>query len=732
MEPIRVETEFAGRKLIIETGKLALQASGSVTVQYGDTVVFAAATMSSQVRGDMDFFPLTVDYEEKFYASGKINGSRFIKREGRPSDNAVLTSRLIDRAIRPLFPKNLRNDVQIICSVLSADGETDPAMVAMLAASAAMMVGGLPFEGPIAGMAIGLKDDKFIVSPTYLEEAEGILSLFVAGTSEHIMMVEAGANEVSEEKMIEAFALAQENMKPLVKLQEELIKKVKPEKLEDFELSELGNETINIGDDTFRIIKLKDEVDNYVTETMLDDVIFSNEKKDYAKNLEALYAATIDKFASVEEFPKASLRAAIDNLLKYRLRKHILENDKRPDGRNPKEIRPITCEVGLLPRTHGSAVFKRGETQALTIATLASKGAGQMVEDMDMSFTRYYMHHYNFPPYSAGETRPLRSPGRREIGHGYLAERALKPMIPDIMDFPYTIRVVTEIMASSGSTSQAAVCGSTLSLMDAGVPIKRPVSGIAMGLVIDQESGNYKVLSDIKDLEDFGGDMDFKVAGTSEGITALQMDIKVKGLSLEILKNALAQAKEGRAHILGEMLKVLDKPRSELSQNAPRAISMQVRPDQIREVIGSGGKVINGIIDETGVDIDIDDDGKIFIYAKDQESADKAQKIVQQITYQFTPGEIFEGNVVKIITSADGKEIGAIVERFPGKDGMVHISEFANRRIEKISEVCKIGDKLKVKVIDVDPVRGRVSLSHKATLDRESSVPARKPAPKKG
>jgi len=717
MENYKVETELAGRKLSIETGKLALQANGSVTVRYGDTVVFAAATMGKEPKTDIDFFPLTVAYEEKWYASGKISMSRFIKREGRPTDNAILTSRLIDRSIRPLFPNNLRNEVQVICSVLSSDGENDPAVAALLAASTALMMGGLPFDGPIAAASFGLKEDKLIINPSYQEEEEGLLSLTVSGSKDTIVMVEASAKEVPEEKILEAFAAAQEPIEKMVKLQEELLAKAKPKKLE-FTVSEIGNETITMGDETFRVLKIKDEVENYITDTMLDEVVFAENKASYDQKIRDLYESVTDKFSQVEEFPKESLKAATDKLLKERLRKHILENEKRPDGRSLKEVRPISAETGLLPRTHGSAVFQRGETQALTITTLGSKSAGQTVDQMDKEYIRHYMHHYNFPPYSTGECWPLRSASRREIGHGYLAERALKAVIPKWEDFPYTIRVVTEIMGSSGSTSQAAVCGSTLSLMDAGVPIKSPVSGIAMGLIMDQESGNYKILTDIKELEDFCGDLDFKVAGTKQGVTALQMDMKVKGLSLEILKEALEQGKEGRAFILAEMLKALPEPKKELSEYAPRAINLQIKPDQIRDVIGSGGKVINGIIEETGVEIDIDDDGSVSIYAKDAKDGQKAKEMIEQITYEFTPGEIFEGKVTRIITSPNGGEVGAIVEKFPGKDGMVHISELAFRRIDKISEICKVGDTLKVKVIDVDPERGRVSLSHKATLEK--------------
>lgn len=716
MEPTNITTEFAGRQMKIETGRIALQATGSCTVAYGKTVVLATACGNRDVKEGIDFFPLTVDYEEKFYASGKIKGSRFIKREGRPSENAILNSRLIDRGIRPLFPKGFVNDVQIVTSVMSFDEDADPAVTAINAASTALMLSGLPFEGPIAAVRVGLIDNNLVLNPSVESLENSALDLVVVGSKESIIMIEAGANEVSEDNMMQAIEFGHRELQPILDMQIDLASKVEVKPFE-YELRVPGDEVTQFGDDTFRVIKLSEKITEYVTDVMLDDVIFTPNKATYDEKRRDLMKNVIEKYKEYEDFPESSLVAVVDGMIKKRVRKHILDDGKRCDGRGVDDVRPISVEVGLLPMTHGSAMFKRGETQGVSVVTLGAKSAGQILDEMYGEFTRYYMHHYNFPPYSVGEARPIRSTGRREIGHGHLAERALLPMIPDIEDFPYTIRVVSEIVGSSGSTSQAAVCGSTLSLMDAGVPIKKPVSGIAMGLMTDLETGKYKILTDIKDIEDFGGDMDFKVAGTKDGITAIQMDIKLKGIKMEILKDGLAKAKIGRLHILEEMLKVIAAPREEMSDTAPRVTSMKIHPDQIREVIGQGGKVIQGIIADTGVEMDIEDDGTVLIFSNNKDANDQAIQMVKDITYTFKVGDEFEGEVVKIITDKNtGTEIGAIVQRNRGKEGMVHISELENYRVNKVSDICKVGDTMKVKVIAVDPERNRVSLSRKALL----------------
>lgn len=708
-----VSTELAGRTLQIETGELALLANGSVLVRYGDIAILAAATFLPDAKPDIDFFPLLVDYEEKFYAAGKIKGSRFIKREGRPSDTAILTARLIDRPIRPLFPKGFVNDTQVVCTVLSADGENDPSIIALIAASAALSLTGLPFQGPVGAVRVGLIDGKFITNPTYAEIEASTLDLVVAGTDSAIMMVEAGAKEVDEDTMVKALDYAHTELRKTIALQKELIAKVP---VEPFQYT-LRDPGAQVGEKSGKV--LKDIVKELVSEDELESCFHHPRSKLVDRAMHDLMTQTAEKVLAIDDtFSSKGVNECVDYLLKKHLRSNILEHDKRPDGRGLTDIRPLASKVKLLARPHGTALFSRGETQALSITTIGAKGAGQMVDDMDMDYTKHYMHHYNFPAYSVGDVRPSRGPGRREIGHGYLAERALVPVIPAIESFPYSIRVVTEIMGSNGSTSMASVCGSTLSLMDAGVPIKAPVAGIAMGLMTDG-AGKYKVLTDIRDLEDFGGDMDFKVAGTREGITALQMDIKVTGITVEIMAQALRQAKDARLTILVKMLETLAAPRSEMSPYAPRVVTMKIDPDQIREVIGSGGKTINEIIAATGVEIDIEDDGTVLVSSSKEEGIKQAIEWIKGITYKFSIGDTFEGKVIKIVQDRmSGKEIGAIVERSPGKDGMVHISELANRRIEKIAEVCKVGDTLKVVVMDIDPIKNRVALSHKEYLNR--------------
>jgi polyribonucleotide nucleotidyltransferase len=682
------ETEFCGKKLIIETGKMAFLADGSVTVRYGDTVVLGTAVVSKAVRSGIDFFPLMIDYEERFYATGKISGSRFIKREGRASERATLNSRLIDRPIRPLFPKGFRNDVQGVATVISADLTHSPEIVAMIAVSAALMLTGAPFEGPVAGVTVGLVDGELVAYPTEEQMADSKLDLTVAGTKDAIMMVEAGASEVDEETMIRAIELAHQAIQPVIELQGEVAKAlgVTPKQYELFKADEDLMEAIK----KFLDGKLGPAVrhtDHYL-------------RHDALRNLEI---ETLQQFEN--DYEKADIEVAFGKVMDYEIRRAILDEDARPDGRKTTEIRSISGQAGLLPRTHGSALFTRGSTQVLNITTLASTSYAQMIDTMEEDTEKHYMHHYNFPGYSTGEVRPMRSPGRREIGHGALAERALQAVIPSKEEFPYTIRTVSEVVTSNGSTSMASVCGSTLSLMDAGVPIKAPVAGIAMGLVMGDNK--HVILSDIQGAEDFAGDMDFKVAGTKEGITALQMDIKVKGITPEIMRQALAQAKEGRAHIMDKMLEVLDAPRAELSPLAPRIFKLMINPEKIKDVIGKGGETINKIIAETGVEIDIEDSGLVMIAAVDAEGADRAIEMIKGLTEDPEVGKIYSGTVVKLM------EFGAFVNIMPGKDGLVHISQMAEGRVEKVGDVVKVGDTVKVKLMEVDP-QGRLNLSMKA------------------
>ncbi|MBD3156469.1 polyribonucleotide nucleotidyltransferase [Candidatus Peregrinibacteria bacterium] len=699
MESKEFSYELAGRTFSLQTGELALQASGAVVATLGDTKILATATMSKKGREGADFFPLSCDYEERFYATGKIKGSRFIKRQGRPSDNAILNSRLIDRPIRPLFPKGMTNEVQIICTVLSADLEVDPAPMAITAASAALSISGMPFEGPIAGVQIGMVDGKLIVNPTYEEIEEGELDLVVAGTKDAITMVEAGANQVDEETMLKALELAHKSIKELCALQEKFMKKYKKEDL-DYTVVKTPQEAI-------------DKVTDFVTDDMLDSIV-GKTKKEINKKKEELEKKVLEHCAAdIEDelFTEGNVKDALLTLIEKRMRHNILENEKRIDGRSIDEIRPLTCKLDLLPRVHGSALFQRGETQALTVTTLGSPGAAMIVDTMDEDTKKRYMHFYKFPPFSVGEVRPNRGPGRREIGHGALAERALVPVIPPEEEFPYTMLLNSEIMTCNGSSSMASVCGSSLSLMAAGVPIKKHVSAIAMGLVTDGK-GKYKILSDIQGMEDFAGDMDFKVAGTSDGITALQMDIKIKGLSIDLMREALGRAKESRAFVMNAMSQAIAAPKTEMSQYAPLIISMQIHPDKIRDVIGKGGETIQGIIKDCDVEIDIDDDGIVTITAPDQEKGDCARKKVELITYEPEVGDTFEGKVVRIM------DFGAFVEFSPGKDGLVHISQLAHHRVNKVEDIVKLGDTVKVKLVEIDD-QGRYNLSMKALKPKE-------------
>lgn len=689
----KFETSLGDAKLIIETGKLAKLAGGSVTVRLGETVVLATATVSNQPRDGMDFFPLLVDFEEKMYASGKISGSRFIKREGRASENAILTSRLTDRALRPLFPKGFRNDVQIVVTVLSADLINDPDALSIIAASAALVLTDAPFAGPIGSVRVGLIDGEFIINPTYeqLEESSQ-LDLVVAGTKDKVLMVEAGAKEIDEATMIKAIKFAHEAIGPTVEIQEKLVKAINPSKDKEYKLSLPSEDLIS-------------EITQF-TGDKIGAAIYSETKKGRNIKLDELQEEVKEKFVT-EDIIKSVVIDAFYKIVSKFLRKNIIENDKRPDGRKLDEIRSLSCEIGILPRPHGSALFSRGETQALTIITLGSASDAQMIDTMDSDTTKRYMHHYNFPGYATNEVRPMRGPGRREIGHGALAERALAPVIPAKEDFPYTIRVVSEILASNGSSSMASVCGSTLSLMDAGVPITKAVAGIAMGVITDDN--NFKILTDIAGIEDYNGDMDFKVAGTKDGITALQLDMKVQGLGVEIFEDAFAQAKIARMDILKALNECIDKPKADLSPYAPRVTVMKIDPEKIRDVIGSGGKVINDMIERAGgrnvTEINIEDDGTIYVSSTNAEYSNNVIEEIKNITREAKAGEAYQGKVTRIM------DFGAFVEIFPGTEGLVHISKLANHRVDKVTDIVKEGDIIPVIVEEIDSM-GRLNLIH--------------------
>jgi len=690
-----VKTEFCGRELSLEVGRLGFRTSASVLARYGDTVVLGTAMVSPEAISGMDYFPLSIDYEEKFYAAGKISGSRFIKREGRPSDEAILIGRLIDRPIRPLWPKGYRHEVQGVASVLSMDPEFRPDMVAMIAMSAAFMLTGVPFDGPVAGVRVGLKDGKPQAFLSAGEYDEGELDLVVAGTKDAIMMVEAGAREVSEETVADALTYAHQAIQPAIDLQNELVQKIGVTKQEY---------TLMLPDEA-----IQKKVDDW-TKGKLGTPLRTAypERNELVNTLREQMREHFIKELGEEEFLAA--RSEYDEAFQMAVHKDvrdgILNDGIRPDGRKTTEIRPLSSQVGLLPRAHGSSLFTRGVTQALNIVTLASTSYAQLVDTMEKEGERHYMHHYNAPGYTVGEVRRLGSPGRREIGHGYLAERALSAVLPAEAEFPYTIRSVTEIMSQNGSTSMAATCSSCMALMDAGVPLKAPVSGIAMGLMTDGKK--HMILSDIADAEDFAGDMDFKVAGTEKGITALQMDMKVHGLPVDVLKEALMQGKQGRAEILKHMLTVIAEPRKEMSPYAPRVEAITINPDLIRTVIGKGGETINKIIAETGTEIDIKDDGTVMIASPDKNSIDAAIKWVRDLTAEPEVGKIYEDcRVVSVL------DFGAFVEILPGKEGLVHVSEMKEERVEKPSDVVKEGDKVTVKLVAIDD-RGRLQLSMKA------------------
>ncbi|MCE5285117.1 MAG: polyribonucleotide nucleotidyltransferase [Pelosinus sp.] len=688
------EMEIGGRTLIIESGKMAKQANGAVLVRYGDTAVLVTATASAAPREGIDFFPLTVDYEEKLYSVGKIPGG-FIKREGRASEAAILAGRLIDRPIRPLFAEGFRNDVQIVATVLSVDQDNSPEIPAMIGASCALCLSDIPFNGPIGGVRIGLIDGEFIVNPTVEQQSTSELNLAVAGTKDAVLMVEAGANELAEETMLEAILFGHEIIKQIVAFQEKMTAEIGKTKRE-IKLFQVPEE-------------LNADIRAFMTEKM-NAAVRNADKLAREEQIKAVKTETAEFFA--EKYPdnRKEIDYVMHKVVKEIVRRMITVEKIRPDGRQLEEVRPITCEVGLLARTHGSALFTRGQTQALTITTLGALGDEQILDGLGVEETKRYMHHYNFPAFSVGETKPSRGPGRREIGHGALAERALVPVIPSADEFPYTIRLVSEILESNGSSSMASVCGSTLSLMDAGVPIKAPVSGVAMGLVKDGD--HYTILTDIQGMEDALGDMDFKVAGTEKGITAIQMDIKIAGIDRDILQTALAQANRGRTHIRGKMLEVIQKPREELSRFAPRIITMEINPDKIRDVIGPGGKVIKKIVDETGAKIDIEDDGKIFIAAADMEAGQKVVKIIENLVREVEVGASYLGKVTRLMN------FGAFVEILPGKEGLVHISQLARQRVAKVEDVVNVGDEVMVKVTEIDR-QGRINLSRKELLKAE-------------
>lgn len=690
------KTAVGGRLLQMEIGKVCELANGQVMVRYGDTVVNVTACASKEPRPDIDFFPLSCDYEEKMYAAGKIPGG-FIKREGRPSERAVLNSRLMDRPLRPLFPKGFFNDVQVVATVMSVDPDCSPEIVAMIGSSVALAISDIPWEGPTASVLIGMVDGEFVVNPTLAQRQASTLHLVVSGTKEAIMMVEAGAQEVPEDVVLDAIMFAHEEIKKIIVFIDEII-------------AEIGKPKMAVN-----LYKVPEEIDQAVreyAEGKMRTAIQTYDKMERLENMDAVEVETKEYFAETYPENEKDIANVLYNITKEQVRSLILDDEIRPDNRKNTEIRPIWCETGILPRTHGTGLFTRGQTQVLSVVTLGALGEAQTIDGITEEEEKRYMHHYNFPPYSVGEAGRMKSPGRREIGHGALAERAIVPVLPTEEEFPYAIRVVSEVLSSNGSTSMGSTCGSCLALMDAGVPIKKPVAGIAMGLIERvEEDGSSKmaILSDIQGMEDFLGDMDFKVAGTADGVTAIQMDIKVHGLSREVLEKALAQAKEGRMFIMNKMLEVIPAPKPELSPYAPRIISMQIDPDKIRTVIGPGGKTINRIIADTGVKIDIDDTGLIYIAAPDMESANAGMREIELLTKDVEVGEVYEGKVVRIMN------FGAFIEILPGKEGLLHISKMAKERVEKVEDVMNIGDIVKVKVTEIDS-QDRINLSRKELL----------------
>lgn len=706
MEKRIFKTTVGGREMTVETGAYCGQSNGSCIVRCGDTVVMVNATMSKAPRDGMDFFPLSVDYEEKMYAIGKIPGG-FKKREGRASDKAILTSRLIDRPIRPLFPKGLYNDVTVIATVLSVDTNIPPEVFGMIGSSVALSISDIPWAGPTGSVVVGMVDGEYVINPDSAQRAKSRLTLNLSGTKDAIMMVEAGADVITEKEMLGAIMFGHEEIKKIVAFIEEIQKEVGKPKL-DMDLEHIPD-------------NINEAVRAYANEKM-DYVLEAFDRYEREEREDALNVDVLAHFADDFSDEPKKTKFILDSLYylkKEKVRAKILEGGVRPDGRKLTEIRPIWCEVGMLPRVHGSAVFTRGQTQSLTTCTLGTISEAQKLEGLDDDYYKRYMHQYNMPGYSTGEAKALKSPGRREIGHGALAERALEPVLPSEEEFPYAIRTVSDILSSNGSTSQASVCGSTLALMDAGVPIKAPVAGIAMGLIKNEESHKVAVLTDIQGLEDFLGDMDFKVAGTTEGITAIQMDIKIKGIDEEILTRALEQARLGRLEILGKMLATLPAPRTELSKFAPKIVSFSIDPDKIRDVIGTGGKTINKIIEDTGVKIDINDEGTIFIASSDDAAIKKARTIIENIVRDVEVGDVYEGKVTKIMENDKG-QFGASVNFAPGKDGMIHISKLSDQRVEKVTDVVNVGDIVLVKVIKIDE-KHRVDLRLKEVLSKAAN-----------
>jgi len=695
--------ELAGRTLTIETGKLAQLANGAVLVRYGDTVILSTATASEKPREGIDFFPLSVDYEERLYSVGKIPGG-FIKREGKPSEKAILTSRVIDRPLRPLFPKDLRNDVSIVSTVLSVDQDNSPEVAALLGASIALAISDIPFNGPVGGVILGLIDGQVIINPDAKQREKSQMYVTLAATREKIVMIEAGANEVPDEVMLEAIKVGHQEIKRICDFIDSIVKEVGKPKFQ-YESAEVPNEIFEAVKD-YAYLKMREAV------LAVDKQIRDENIAKLTEETKAYFAENYPEFA--ETYPEIEIRIdeALYKLEKKVVREYILKEGKRVDGRRLDEIRPLSAEVGILPRVHGSGLFQRGQTQILTVLTLGALGDVQILDGIELEETKRYMHHYNFPGYSVGEAKPSRGPGRREIGHGALAERALEPVIPPQEEFPYTIRLVSEVLMSNGSTSQGSVCASTLALMDAGVPIKRPVAGISAGLVTDEENpDNFVTFVDIQGIEDFFGDMDFKVAGTKEGITAIQVDIKIDGLTYEIIEKAFEITRKGRLQIIDDViLKVISEPRKEMSKYAPKIITTCINPEKIRDVIGPGGKMINKIISDTGVKIDIEDDGKVFIASSDTQSAQRALMMIEGIAKDVEPGQIYLGKVMRITS------FGAFVEFLPGKEGLVHISKLDKKRVEKVEDVVNVGDEILVKVIDVDK-QGRINLSRKDAME---------------
>ena len=697
-----VSAEIGGRTLTLETGKLAQQAQGSCTVRYGDTIVLATAIGEREAREGLDFFPLTIEYEERMYAAGKIPGG-FIKREGRPTEAATLAARLTDRPLRPLFPKGYRSEVQVIITVLSADQENDPDILGIIGASTALMLSGVPFDGPVAATRVGYVDSTLVVNPTNVQRAEGRMDIVVAGTKSAVMMVEGTIGILPEETVLQAVELAHSAFQPVLDLQMQLVGMAGKPRWE-FTRPDKGGAAAAA-------------VHGFIGDRM-QTAIYQGDKTKRQDALHALRQEVRDHFAAQEAGAEVSVGAALsafEDLESEVVRSAILKDGERPDGRALTEIRPIWCEVGVLPRAHGSAIFTRGQTQILNVLTLGSTSEDQMIDSIGVETSKRYIHHYNFPPYSTGEVKRMRGPGRREIGHGALAERALLAVLPSKEAWPYTMRLVSEALSSNGSTSMGSVCGSTLSLMDAGVPIAAPVAGVAMGLITG-ENGAYQILTDIQGIEDHLGDMDFKVAGTAEGVTAIQMDIKVQGITFDIMRKALAQAHEGRMFILGKMLETLPTPRGTMSPYAPSVISIKIDPSKIGMVIGPGGKNIRALTEQTSTKIDIEDDGSVFISSVDQEGAQRAREAIERMTAEAKIGEIYLGKVVRIMP------FGAFVELFPGRDGLVHISELETHRVERVEDIVNLGDEINVMVTDIDP-QGKISLSRKAVLTGEMPAP---------